>query len=486
MCSILRFRALFVILAAMCAACSRGPSRNAAQPSNMARNVLLITIDSLRADHVGAYGDADARTPTLDALAAGGVRFDRAYASAPLTLPSHASLLTGRHPPHHGARSDGARIEAAAPTIADAFHRRGFATAAFVSASALDGRSGLDRGFDTYEAAAPNQVEARAKAWLEAHREPRVFVWVHLVAPHAPYGNPADPARAARPAVDRYDDEVTDADAQAGRLIAALGPRRTGTLVVVTSDHGEAFGEHGEITHGLFVYDTTLRVPLILNGPAISRGRVVADPVSLVDVAPTVAALAGVGPFGGDGDVILPAEVLPPKGGSYISTGGRYLYSETYAPLTDFGWSPLRTIRRGDWKYIAAPQPELYDVKTDPGETRNLVDDQPARAAELARDIEAISPSEAVGGAARVDPKDRRTIAARIAEVASGELQGPLLERALREIIRDDPGNGVGNLRLGELLAGSHRCKEALKRFTLASAAHAPGADTSPSRARCQ
>lgn len=476
MCSIVQFRALPILAVLLCA-CSRGPA--ATQPSETAQNVLLITIDSLRADHVGAYGDAEARTTALDALAAGGVRFERAYAVAPLTLPSNASLLTGRYPFHHRARTETAHLDPAIPTITGAFHRSGFATAAFLGTLELDKRFGLDSGFEAYETAPPNQVDARAIAWLEAHTQQRFFLWVHLYAPHAPYGNPADRARAARPAVDRYDDDVAEADAQVGRLLAALGPRRSRTLVVATSDHGEAFGEHGEITHGLFVYDTTMRVPLIVTGPLINRGVVISDSVSLVDVAPTLAALAALDPFGADGMVILP----PGHDGAVTSGYQRVLYSETYAPLTDFGWSPLRSVRRGDWKYIAAPQPELYDLKSDPGETRNLLDDQPARAVELAHEIDAISPAETT---ARPDPKDRREIAARLAEVTSGELQGPLLERALREIIRDDPGNGVGNLRLAELLADSHRCREAVKRFRLAIAARAPGADAQRGLAGCE
>ena len=475
-------------------ACSRGTPPAATQPSNTVENVLLITIDSLRADHVGAYGDAEAHTPALDALAAGGVRFDRAYASTPLTLPSHTSLLTGRYPPHHGVRTDAGHLGEAVPTLAETFRHGGFATAAFPAATPLDGRSGLARGFESYATVkrdlfegrpateVPERVVVDAADWLETHAHRRFFMWVHVFAPHVPYGNPGDRARAARPAIDRYDDEVMQADAQVGRLLAALGPGRRNTLIVVTADHGEAFGEHGEITHGLFVYDATLRVPLILNGPAIARGRVISDPVSLVDVAPTLVALAGLGRFDADGVAVLPTKEETPS----APRNPRLIYSESYAPLADFGWSPLRSARRGDWKYIAAPEPELYDVRSDPGETRNLVEDQPARATELAHEIDTMAPLDATGGPARPDPKDRREIAARLAEVTSGELQGPLLERALREIIRDDPGNGVANLRLAELLAGSRRCKEAVKRFRLAVAAHAPGADTSASRARCQ
>jgi arylsulfatase A-like enzyme len=440
--------------------------------------VLLVTIDSLRADHVGAYGDADARTPALDALAADGVRFDRAYAAAPLTLPSHVTLLTGRYPPRHGVRTDTAHLDPAVPTIAGAFRRCGFATAAFPGAAPLGRQSDLDRGFDSYASA---WQDADIAGWLEARSDRPVFVWVHLFEPHTPYGNPADRARVARPAIDRYDEDVAAADAHLGRLVALLGSRRADTLIVVTSDHGEAFGEHGEITHGLFVYDTTLRVPLVVSGPGVGRGRVAAEPVSLVDVAPTIAALAGLGGFDADGTALLP---LSDAGDASLSID-RSLYAESFAPLTDFGWSPLRTIRRREWKYIAAPHPELYDLKNDPGETRNLVDDQPSRAAELAREIDRMSPLDGTAAAAQVDPKDRREIAARLAEVTSGELRSPLLERVLREIVRDDPGNGLANLRLGQVLAESGRCGEAVRRFTIAIAAHTPGDEARRGLARC-
>jgi hypothetical protein len=216
-------------------------------------------------------------------------------------------------------------------------------------------------------------------------------------------------------------------------------------------------------------------VPLIFDGPSIDHGRVVADAVSLVDVAPTVAAGAGLERFESDGQNLAIANLRP------LASAPRALYAESFAPLVEFGWSPLRELRRGDWKYISAPQPELYDLKNDPGETRNVIDDQPARALEFAREIERIAPLAAsettTDGAPRPDPKERREIAARMAEVVSGELRGPLLERALREIIRDDPGNGIANLRLAELLADSRRCKEAVKRLTLARAAQAPGAE---------
>ena len=213
----------------------------------------------------------------------------------------------------------------------------------------------------------------------------RFFLWVHLFEPHSPYGNPQDPEQAKRPASARYDDEIAEADRQVGRLLEGLGEARATTTIVVAGDHGEAFGEHGEITHSIFTYDTTLRVPLIMSGAGITRqGAVVKDLVSLVDVAPTMLKTAGIGSFDADGIDLAPAI----EGGAVPD---RALYAESFAPLLDFGWSPLRTIRRDGWKYIAAPEPELYHLSDDPAETENRIASEPQRAADLARRVDAIS-----------------------------------------------------------------------------------------------
>jgi choline-sulfatase len=523
-------RLLLIILAATLAGCTRERAAPANRTPVAPRNVVVITIDTLRADHVGAYGYVAARTPMLDRLARDGLRFDRAYATAPITLASHASLMTGRYPPGHGARHNGMRVDMKTPTLAEAFAAAGYATAAFVAAFPLDRRFGLIKGFQAYGDVMPRdagghvgndrpgrRVVDEALAWLSTRQE-KFFLWVHLFEPHAPYGNPANPAEARRPVIARYDDDVAEADRQAGRLLEGLGDLRSRTLIVAAGDHGEAFGEHGEVSHSVFTYDTTLRVPLVIAGPEIPTGRVVTEPVSLVDVAPTIALLAGLARFDADGRVILPpGAVLPPEGGSHergatdgLSNGpNRAIYAESFAPLLDFGWSPLRTIRNGDWKYIAAPKPELYDLKNDPGETRNLVAEQPARAADLARQVDAIAgPTlpgarvapdvlarlQALGYASgrsgraadRADPKDRREIAARFAHVTSGELQGAALERALRDIIRADPGNPQANVRLGYVLLDAGRCADAIPRFTVAIAAHLPSADAHLGRATCE
>ena len=476
-------------------------------------NVLLITIDTLRADRVGAYGYTAARTPALDGLAREGARYTRAYATAPITLTSHASLLTGRYPPGHGARHNGMRVDLAVPTLADAFARDGASTAAFVAAFPLDRRFGLIKGFQTYGDTMPRDPAGRqtnerpgravvdeALAWLDTHRQSRFFLWVHLFEPHAPYGNPADPAQARRTIAERYDEEVAEADAQAKRLIDAVRATGAPALIVATADHGEAFGEHGEISHSLFAYDTTLRVPLIVAGPGIQANGVFDDPVSLVDVAPTIASRAGLARFDSDGRIV-----------DSRADAGRSLYAESFAPLLDFGWAPLRTIRAAGWKYVAAPKPELYDLTKDPGETTNLAAVEPARAAELARRVDAISDTSIIGGGAsadpetrarlqalgylsgrptagrdRPDPKDRRDLAAKMADVTSGELQGAALERALRDILRLDPGNPQANVRLGYVLMNGGRCRDAIARFTAAIDAHLPGTDALLGRAGCE
>jgi arylsulfatase A-like enzyme len=518
---------IVTLLATWAIGCAAEPPRPAAAPP--LRHVVLITIDTLRADRVGAYGGG-ARTPAMDALARDGARFDRAYATAPITLTSHASLMTGRYPPGHAGRHNGMRIDLAAPTLAETFGRAGFVTGGFVAAFPLDRRFGLIKGFQHYGDGMPRDARGRvanerpgrvvvdeALAWAATRRSQRIFLWVHLFEPHAPYGDPASPQLAATPALTRYDEDVAEADAQIARLLSGLGFDRAQTLFVVASDHGEAFGEHGEISHSVFTYDTTLRVPLIFSGAGIAAGQVIRESVSLVDVAPTIVTLAGLGSFDGDGAVILPPNGYVPNARPPVS-GLRSLYAESFAPMLDFGWAPLRTIRRGNFKYIAAPKPELYDVERDPAEARNLVSSETTVAADLARQVDAISPAtlpagadlsaaasakadpeararlQALGYAAgrgdsggpRPDPKDRRELAAQIARVTSGELQGAPLERALRAILRSDPQNPQANLRLGYALLESGRCTDAVPRFAAAIAAGVPGSDAHLGRAACE
>jgi arylsulfatase A-like enzyme/cytochrome c-type biogenesis protein CcmH/NrfG len=499
------------VIAAVCGLASSGCRREAAAPPAPApaRNLVVITIDTLRADRIGAYGYAAARTPVLDALAAGGTRFDRAYAPTPITLPSHASLMTGRYPPGHGARHNGLRVKSDVPVLAELFKRAGFRTGAFVGAFPLDRRFGLERGFDAYGdrmprvgGAAANErpgwmVIDEALAWLKTASADRFFVWVHLFEPHAPYGRPGN----GRPLGARYDDEIAEADRQAGRLIEAVRAKGD-AVVVIAGDHGEAFGEHGEIAHSLFVYDTTLRVPLLFNGPGITP-QVSQAPVSLIDAAPTIVRLMGLPALDSDGADLSAAfagQPLPP----------RRLYAESFAPLLDFGWSPLRAVREEGWKYIDAPRPELFRTDADPGETENVAATESVRGAAMRERVNGYSaatldPSvvadrdasarlQALGyvGAgrggreeARADPKDRRELAAAIARITSGEVQGEALERALRGVLAADPGNPQMNMRLGFVLADLGECGNAIAYFEKAVARGMPGADPHLGLARC-
>jgi arylsulfatase A-like enzyme len=489
-------------------ACSR-PDRTEA-PDAGARSILLVTIDTLRADRVGAYGDTTARTPVMDGIAARGVRFTRAFSTAPITLTSHASMFTGRYPPGHAARHNGMRMDPAVPTLADALARAGFSTAAFVAAFPLDRRFGLNKGFQTYVDAMPRGPDGRpanerpgstvvdeALAWLRQRGSDRFFLWVHLFEPHAPYGD----ARSGRPAPDRYADDVAEADRQVGRLIDGLGAAAASTLVVLTADHGEAFGEHGEIAHSVFIYDTTLRVPLVFAGPGIAP-RTVDAAVSLVDLAPTIAARAGRVAFDSDGVDLSPAfdgAALP----------DRTLYAETFAPLLDFGWSPLRSVRRDGWKLIAAPKSELYHVADDRAESQNVIEQERTRTAGLQPQVDRFSKdalpagrtidretasrlqalgyvSGAPAGTNRPDPKDRIEMAARIARVTSGELHGEALVRVLNEILAEEPRNPLANLRLGYVLLESNRCRQAVPRFRTAIDAKSPSADAHLGLAACQ
>jgi choline-sulfatase len=508
-----------------------GCSRSGLQSTPSARNLVLITIDTLRADHVGAYGYARAQTPALDELARTGVRFDRAYAAAPITLPSHATLLTGRYPPGHGARDNGMAMQSV-PTLATVLKARGFRTAAFVAAFPLDHQFGLSRGFEVYsdrlgrDAAGrlanerpAAQVVDEAIAWIKSLPAPPAppaspalpafFLWVHLFDPHAPYGDasvnrPIDGAQ-GRPVLDRYDEDIATADREAGRLLKALAPR-TDTLVVAASDHGEAFGEHGEYAHSIFIYDTTLRVPLIMNGPGL-RAVVVPDAVTLADVAPTIARLLGVDLPDANG-----IDISATFSGRALST--RELYAESFAPLVEFGWAPLRAVRSGTWKYIAAPTPELYYLERDSAEQTNVASGQEVIARSLSQRVNQFSgdtlagPGQStdpkvterlralgyVAGApsatsqsamSRPDPKDRRDLAARIAQVTSGELQGAALVDALEGIVRDDPRNGQAYVRLGYARLQSGDCARAEPAFRAAAAGGLPSADLYLGLATC-
>ncbi len=363
-------------------------------------NVLLVSIDTLRADYLGAYG-ASVPTPAIDALANGGVVFERAVAQVPITLPSHASLFTAAYPFGHGVRDNGSfRLAAEKRTLTETFRAAGYRTAAFVGSFAIDSRFGLDQGFELYDdfygdtsaledfaisERRAADVLAPALDWLSRTGEAPWFAFVHLYDVHAPYDPPA-PFR-ERFASDLYRGEVAYVDEALAGFLEKLRSRGRleNTIVVVTSDHGEGLGEHGERTHGMFAYETTLRVPLIFSWEGVLAPRRVASRVRLLDVAPTLLALARLD--------LLPASqgfsLVPFLEGRKDSTEDES-YFEALAFNLNRGFAPLTGFYRGDLKYVELPIPEIYDLESDPGETTNLARERPALVEEMASRLDEI------------------------------------------------------------------------------------------------
>jgi arylsulfatase A-like enzyme len=334
--------------------------------------LLLLTIDTLRADRLGVGGDPRARSPFFDRLARGGRQFSVAVTPVPITLPSHATLLSGLVPPEHGARDNGLfRVPDDVPLLPEAFREAGWSTAAFLAALPLAARFGLGRGFDAYHDAPGAEFAQRSAeavnrdvfGWLDARRDGApLFLWVHYFDPHAPY----TPPRALRrlEGGDAYRGEITYADRHANLLVRDLEDRFGRVRVCATSDHGESLGEHEEETHGVFIYEATTRVPLVFRGEGMPEATIDRRPVSIARVAATLLAWAGVDADEMFGDPLPdPASAAPPDESFYL---------ESMYPRIRHAWAALRGMRAGRWKVIRAPEPEVYDLERDPGETQNL------------------------------------------------------------------------------------------------------------------
>lgn len=380
-----------------------------APAASPAPNVLLITVDTLRPDALGWTGGRNA-TPVIDRLAADGFRFRSAVSPAPVTLPAHASIMTGLTPRRHGARDNGQPLADGVPTLAESLRGRGYATAGFVSGFPLVRAFGLDRGFAHFDDDLPDgpadrrerraaRTTAVAAAWIAAARQPW-FAWVHYYDPHDPYEAPG-PVRGDRRAA--YDAEVAYVD----QAIASLRDRvaaRPGlrTLTVFAADHGESLGEHGESTHGFFLYDSTVTVPLVFHFPGRVAPGESGQPARLVDIAPTILDLAGVPPLAAaEGISLVPllsgrTQIVPPA------------VIETLRPWASYGWSPLRALRDAAWKYIASPRPELYDLLADPRESADRVAAEGGRAQEMAA---ALTRSDGASAAASPRVPDAETAA---------------------------------------------------------------------------
>jgi len=472
-------------------------------------NLLLITLDTARADRFGCYGYEKAVTPNIDRLAGEGVLFEEAFTPVPLTVSSHASIFTGCYPPHHGVHTNDEKLlDEPNLCLAEMLRARGYRTAAYLGAAVLQRDSGMAQGFETYvddfsadtqtgTAAFPEKpaeaVVSPAIRWLEQQGDTRFFLWIHLFDPHRPLKAPT--AFVSRSSGDPYDAEITYSDHWIGELLTAL--RRTGlsddTVVAFLSDHGEGLGDHGESSHGFFIYDSTLRVPLILSAPRLlPSGRRVGSLVRTVDLAPTLLDLLGVPiPEGMHGTSLKPLiDGVPDQ--------PRELYAETYYPATAFGWSPLLGLRTAERKAILAPRPEFFLLREDGRETIDRYGDRPEEAAQLLARLEALVPEleregvsesqhldqqsremlRALGyitggsaaapaeeGTTRADPKDRIEVVNRLemAVELMGRNRHAEAVGILEELANQEPESGNIHSRLGESLLVAHRYAKAAR-----------------------
>jgi arylsulfatase A-like enzyme/Flp pilus assembly protein TadD len=451
-----------------------GPLCVSATPKNP--NLLLITLDTVRADRLSCNGSKRVSTPHLDGLAAGGVNFTRARTSAPLTLPAHASIMTGTYPPVHGVRDNGSyRLPEDQLALAEVLDEHGYETAAFIGAFVLDRSFGLAQGFDVYDEgdwgeariggnlAAERPAEAVYDAfskWIEERAEDGpFFAWVHLYDPHAPY-TPPEPFR-KRYVSDPYAGEIAYTDAVVGKIVADLGSRALlqSTLVAVVGDHGEGLGEHGEQTHSLLIYNSTIHVPMLLTFPdRIPPGKTVDQLTRTIDLAPTILDYLGLARPFGQGTSLrslidgkdLDEEILA--------------YSESLYPSLNLGWSELRGLEAGSHRFILAPRPELYDLAHDPGERENVIDSDPVTADRLERHLAAF-----IESMRESEEQSRRSVDHRTEEMlrSLGYVSGDRSPRG-NTALRADPKDKIGlwtAIESGLALYGQGDFSSALKLF---------------------
>jgi choline-sulfatase len=488
--------AAFGLATALEAAPPGAPAPDPGPARSRLPSLVLLTLDTTRADHVGARGARPSLTPRLDALAARGLRYAKALSPAPLTLPAHCSLLTGLDPPAHGVRDNGAAaLGADVPTLAEVLSRRGYATAAFVSSLVLDRRFGLDRGFGVYddqmaaerigEYGYPERdaaaVTSAALAW--AGKRPRgkpFFLWVHYYDPHAPHRASGQPGPAD--ATPGYAGEIAYMDREIGRLLQTVAPEGSRTVVAVVGDHGEMLGEHGEAGHGIFLYTAALEVPLIITGPGIAPGTVKPQTVGIRALPSTLLNLLGLAkdapPFGTPLPGLSLSEPVQPAAP---------IYSETFLPATAYGWSPLKAVSDDRWRFIQAPRPELYDLRADPGEAKNLADlrtDERARMeqaltavektgqrvgtpvkpdAQLAEALASLGYHSGASGtrSGTIDPKDGIAMLAELEQTRQWMGAGRAREAVARleELVRKSPGNVPFLVRLAVAQAAAGRAE---------------------------
>ena len=428
------------------------------------RNLLLISLDTVRADRLGSYRYAAAQTPRIDALASSGLRFEQATTVVPLTLPAHSSLMTGTFPGWHGVRDNGGfYLDDDQRTLAEVLKEHGYRTGGFVGTFVLDRRWGIAQGFDRYfdefdldkfaDAAAMDMIQRpgsavvdRALAWLGENRDQRFFAWVHLYDAHTPYQAPESvQSQFPRTRDGAYDAEIAYVDLQVGRLVDALRAdgRLSDTVIVVVADHGEMLGEHGEATHGFFIYEAATRVPLIINGPGVPAA-VIRDQVRIVDVMPTALSLLDVGvPTAVQG-----VDLMPLASGEALDL---IAHSESWYPRYHYGWSELRSIQDGRFKLIQAPRPELYDLSNDPREERDRSVDDAARRDGFVRALDAFESRTKRDGADQgprpIDPETEERLA------ALGYVSGRINLKKLDQPAGGDPKDKIALYNLLKLAA---------------------------------
>ena len=393
---LLRWGLSLAIMATLHASC--------AQKKTPPTNVLLITVDTLRPDHLACYGNSKVKTPNFDRLAREGVLFQDAFCQVPLTLPSHASILSGTYPMSHGFRDQGqTQSNRKMPSLAGVLRQEGYRTAAFVGSFVLDSRFGLNQGFDYYfdrfetslsgakefqnvERPA-SDVANEAIQWIGSTPEKKFFAWIHLYDPHDPY-LPPEPFKTEYQG-NPYDGEIAFVDSVLGKLFALLEEKGLydNTLIVLLSDHGEGLEEHGETYHGFFVYDSTLRIPLLVKPPRgfNSKNQIIQEQVETVDIAPTILEFLKLSPR----KEIQGRSLLSTIQGKRLVSPSK-LYGESYYPR-QFDWSELRTLRSGKYKFIEAPKPELFDTDQDPHELRNLALEHPETVKAMLGDLRQLS-----------------------------------------------------------------------------------------------
>ncbi len=434
--------------------------KNAAKP-----DVFLVTIDTLRADHIHCYGYENIQTPALDGLAKDGIRFTHAFTPSPITNTSHTSILTGLLPSSHGVTDFAVPLAPSHPTLAALLKKNGYHTAAFIGAVILDSKTlapGLDSGFDFYDnfpaqsktKSRWGRVERRgqevvqhAEAWMTAHPAGPHFVWVHLYDPHDPYEPPAPYSQTYKDRL--YDGEIAYADAVLAGFVGYL--KKTGqydnAIIVVVGDHGEGLGEHHEETHGIFLYDSTTHVPLIMKTPGGGNpGKAVDAQVRTTDILPTVTGLLGIAP-----PEVLDGESLEP----YLAGTGnedRTAIGETDYPLR-FGWAPLRSVRAGGLKFIEAPRPELYDLHADPGELTNRYQTSDAAVQKFRGMLSEIKANASAPVSNLPDPKDKidEQNLLHTAMMASDDNRTDEARQALEKVLQLDPKSPTALRQLGEL-----------------------------------